>query len=117
MKVFHYDSQSGGTSAPTNEVALTVAGASAPGAPTLNAASVVGRTVNLSWSAGGGPAPTGYTLMATVTPGGAPIATVPLGGTSVSFPGVPPGTYYLRLTASNGAGTSAPSNQVVLVVL
>ncbi len=107
----------GGSSAPSNEVTLTVAGAAAPGVPTLHAPSVVGRTVNLSWSTGAGAAATSYTLIATATPGGTPIATVPLGGTSVSFPGVPPGTYYLRLTASNGAGTSAPSNQVVMVVL
>ena len=37
-------------------------------------------------------------------------------GTGVSLPSVPSGTCYLRLTASNAAGTSAPSNQVVLVV-
>ena len=107
----------GGTSAATNEVILTIAGAAAPGAPTLHAPSVsAGRTVNLSWSAGGGGAATSFTLLAAATPGGAPIVTVPLGGTSVSFPGVPPGTYYLRLVASNGAGASAPSNQVTLVV-
>ncbi len=107
----------GGTSAATNEVILTIAGAAAPGAPTLHAPSVsAGRTVTLSWSAGGGGAATSFTLLAAATPGGAPIVTVPLGGTSVSFPGVPPGTYYLRLVASNGTGASAPSNQVTLVV-
>lgn len=107
----------GGASAPTNEVTVTIAGAAAPGAPVLNAPSVTaGRTVNLSWSAGGGGAPVSFTLIAAVTPGGAPIVVVPLGGNSVSFPGVPAGTYYLRLTASNAAGTSAPSNQVTLVV-
>jgi hypothetical protein len=57
-----------------------------------------------------------YTLTASVTPGGAAIATVPLTGTTVAFAGVPSGTYYLHLTASNAAGTSAPSNQVTLVV-
>ena len=103
----------GGTSAPSNEVTLTVAGAAAPGVPTLSA-SASGSTVNVSWTAGGGGAPTGYTLSASVTPGGAPIATVPVGGASASFPNVPSGTYYLRLTASNGAGTSPASNQVTV---
>ena len=44
------------------------------------------------------------------------VATVPLGGTSVSFGGVPPGTYFLRMTATNAVGTSPLSNQVTLVV-
>lgn len=105
----------GGTSGPSNEVTLTVAGASAPGAPTLSA-SATGSTVNVSWTAGSGGAPTSYTLNAAVTPGGAPVATVPLGGTSASFANVPSGTYYLRLTASNGAGTSPASNQVTVTV-
>ena len=107
---------SGGTSPASNEVSLTVAGASAPSAPVLNTPSVAGGVVSLSWTPGGGSAPTSYTLVATVTPSGAPIATVPLTGTGIAFPGVPAGTYYLRLTASNAAGTSAPSNQVTLVV-
>ena len=105
----------GGTSAPSNEVTLTVVGLTAPGAPTLSA-SVSGRTVNVSWTPGSGGAPSGYTLSAAVSPAGAPIATVPLGGTGVSFPNVPSGTYYLRLTASNGAGTSPASNQVTVTV-
>ncbi len=107
----------GGSSAnSSNEVTLTVAGAAAPAAPVLNTPMVSGGMVSLSWSAGGGGAPTGYTLFASVTPGGAPVATVPLSGTSVSFTGVASGTYYLRMTASNAAGTSALSNQVTLVV-
>jgi hypothetical protein len=32
------------------------------------------------------------------------------------FANVPPGTYYLRLTATNAAGTSGPSAVVTLVV-
>ena len=106
----------GGTSGPSNEVTVTVAGPAAPGAPTLNVPVVAGSTVSLSWSAGSGGPPTGYTLVASHTPGGAPIVTVPLSGTSVTFTSVPSGTYYLRLTASNAVGTSAASNEVTAVV-
>jgi hypothetical protein len=106
----------GGTSAPTNEVQVVVAGPMAPGAPTLNAPVVVGNTVNLSWSAGAGGAPTSYTLFAAVTPGGAPILSVPLTGNAIGFAGVPSGTYYLALVATNAVGTSPPSNQVTVVV-
>ena len=103
-------------SAASNVVTVTVAGAEAPGAPTLHPPTVSGSTVTLSWSAGSGGTPTGYLLTASVTSGGTPIATVPLSGATVSFAGVPSGTYYLRLTASNSAGMSSPSAQVVLTV-
>ncbi len=106
----------GGTSPASNEVSLTVAGASPPGAPTLNAPQVTGATVTLSWAAGSGGPPAAFTLAAALSTGGTPIVTVPLTGTAVSFTGVPAGRYFLRLTASNAAGTSAPSNEVVLVV-
>jgi hypothetical protein len=105
-----------GTSAPSNEAVLTVAGTEPPWAPTLLAPTVSGSTVNLAWIAGSGGTLTGYTLFASVTPGGAPIVTVPLVRTSVSFSGVPCGTYYLRLTASTNAGISPPSAQVMLTV-
>ncbi len=106
---------SGGTSGPSNEVTVTVAGAAAPGAPTL-AATATGSTVNVSWTAGSGGTPTGYTLRASTTPGGAPIATLPVSGTTATFTDVPSGTYYLTLTASNATGTSAASNQVTVTV-
>lgn len=105
----------GGTSAASNEVTLSVAGATAPGAPALSA-SASGATVTASWTPGSGGAPTGYTLSASVTPGGAPIVSVPLGGTSATFTNVPSGTYYLRITAGNAAGTSPASNQVTVTV-
>lgn len=106
----------GGTGAPSNEVAFTVAGLSAPGPPTSNTPTVSGSTVTLSWTPGSGGAPTGYTLLASATPAGVPIATVPLSGTSASFSGVPSGAYFLRLIASNGAGVSSPSAEVTLAV-
>ena len=95
---------------------LRVGATAPPGPPTLHAPSVSGTTVSVSWTAGSGVAPTSYVLSAAVTPGGATVASVPLSGASVTIPGVPRGTYYLRLTAVNAAGASAPSNQVTLVV-
>ena len=103
----------GGPGVASNEVTFTVAGPAPPSAPILNAPSVVGRTVTLSWSAGsGGGSPTSYVLSVT----GALATTVPLTGTSISVPGVPSGTYQLRLTAVNSVGPSQPSAQVTLIV-
>ncbi len=107
---------SGGMSAASNEIAVTVAGATVPSAPTLPAPIVSGSTVQLSWAPGSGGAPASYTLFAATTPGGAPIATLPLTGTGITIPNVPSGTYYLRLTATNAAGTSLPSAERTLVV-
>jgi hypothetical protein len=105
-----------GLSGPSNEVPVTVAGISVPGAPTLHPPAVAGSTVTLSWSAGSGGAPSRYTLIARTSPAGPPILTAALTGTSVSYGGVPSGTYYLQLTASNDAGTSGPSPQVPVTV-
>ncbi len=103
----------GGASAASNEVAFTVAGPSAPAMPTLNAPVVTGRTVTLSWAPGsGGGAPTSYVLNVT----GAVTASARLTGTTITVPGVPSGTYFLRLVAVNGVGSSPPSAQVTLVV-
>lgn len=104
------------TSGPSNEVAVTVVGPAPPGAPILNAPQVTEQTVQLTWSPGGGGAPTSYLLVAAASPGGAAIVSVPLGGTSAAFANVPFGTYYLRLHASNAVGTSASSDEVVLQV-
>lgn len=106
----------GGTGPASNEVTVTVAGATAPGAPTLSSPTVSGSTVSLSWVPGSGDPPTSYTLTASATPGGAPIATVPLTGTSAAFSAVPSGTYYLRLVATNSAGNGPPSAEVTLTV-
>ena len=105
-----------GTSGASNETTLSVAPPSMPGAPSVNPPQVSGSTVTLSWSPGSGGAPTGYTLTASTTPGGAPIAAVPVVGTSISFANVPNGTYYVRVSASNALGTGAPSAEVTLTV-
>lgn len=107
----------GGVSPASNEVALTVAAPSAPAAPTLHPPVVSGSTVSFSWTPGaGGGAPTSYLLTASVTPGGTAIATLPLSGSSVSVPGVPRGTYYVRVSGVNSVGVGLPSSTVTVVV-
>ncbi|MCC6989651.1 MAG: hypothetical protein IT181_11670 [Acidobacteria bacterium] len=105
----------GGTSAASNEVTVTVAAPSAPGAPTLNTPVVSGSTVTLSWTPGGGGAPTSYVLTA-LTAGGVVLGSVPVTGASLSVPNVPSGSYLLRLVAVNSLGPSPASNTVTLVV-
>ncbi len=89
----------------------------APGAPTMNAAVVVGATVNLSWapSATGG-TPTSYQLGYALTPGAPFVPLASYATTSESIPGVPNGTYYVRVRALNGSTPGPPSNEIVLRV-
>lgn len=110
-----FSQNAAGYSFGSNEVSFTVAGPSLPGPPVLNPATVVNRTVTLSWVPGPG-SPTSYVLAAALTPGGAVIATVPLTTTSVSIPAVPSGTYFLRVSGVNALGTGPASNEVAVVV-
>ena len=89
-----------------------------PGPPVALARQVTGTTVTFSWTAPlTGGSPTSYSLVAAASPGGAPMATLPLSpALSLTVPGVPAGTYYVRLVAVNSGGTSDPSNEVQVVV-
>jgi hypothetical protein len=100
----------GGPSGASNEVQITVAPAAClpPATPTVNV-QATGSTVNVSWSAVGGAA--GYQLAAFTSPSGPPIHTqnFPAGTTSVAYPGIPAGTYYVSVTAANPCGGAATS--------
>lgn len=88
-------------------------------APVNLVSSVSGSTVALSWSAAGsGAAPTTYIIQAGSFSGGSDLAVMPTNNTATSFvaSGVGAGTYYVRVLAGNADGTSAPSNEVVVVV-
>jgi hypothetical protein len=90
-----------------------------PGPPTGLAALVAGSSVHLFWTppASGGE-PVGYLLLAALSPGGPPIAglTIPAPSWWTTIPGVPAGTYYLRLAAFNLGGASTLSNEVAVTV-
>lgn len=104
----------------SEEISFTVGGPplALPGAPSGLTAHVAGSSVSLAWSppSSGGPA-TGYTLFAGSAPGLSNLAAAAIGAApAFATSGVPPGTYYVRVIATNAAGGSGPSNEVVVVV-
>jgi hypothetical protein len=109
-----------GTSAPSNEVVVVVGTTvDPPGPPTNLVVSVVNNTVNLNWTAPAtGGAVTSYQLEAGDGPGASNLATFDTGTTATGFSAfaVPAGTYFVRVRARNAAGTSAASNEVVILV-
>jgi hypothetical protein len=109
-----------GIGSASNEIEVVVTSSIAPpGAPRNLAAILNGSTVTLTWLAPstGGPV-TAYLLEAGTGPGLANLVSQTVGlVTTVSFPGVPTGTYYVRLRASSPGGTSASSNELVLIIV
>jgi all-beta uncharacterized protein/fibronectin type III domain protein/PKD domain-containing protein len=110
-----------GTSAASNEIVVTVAGgcATAPDPPSALAVALNGSTVTLSWTAPSAAcAATSYVIEAGSASGLTNIATVATGSTATSFTaaGVGSGTYFVRVKAVNGGGTSAASNEVQFTV-
>lgn len=88
-----------------------------PDAPAGLVGNVAGSTVTLSWTppAGGG-TPTGYVIEAALTAGGPTVASLPVGGAQANIPGVPDGTYFVRVRAQNAEGVSPPSNEISVTV-
>jgi len=93
--------------------------AAVPRPPTALASTVQGRAVALTWSSGGA---AGTTLRYVLEVGSAPgLADIFSGldvglNTTFGAGGVPPGRYFVRVRAANLTGTSAPSNEVVVLV-
>lgn len=112
----------GAASAPSNEVLVPVTGGcQAPGAPTDLTAitrdlSIIGRghTALLAWNAGNGGQPTRYTMLASLAPGGPPIAAFSTASAFLNVSHVPPGTYYVRVQAETPCGTSPASTEIVV---
>ena len=96
---------------------LGAASADPPGAPRNLSVSVAGSVLTFNWQppATGG-LPAGYQLEAGTTAGSTDIGTFALGLTPAVTASAPAGTYYVRVRASNLAGLSTPSNEVVATV-
>jgi hypothetical protein len=105
-----------GLSVPSNEGTLVVG--SAPGAPANLRLSIAGGLITLSWTppATGAP-PATYIIDVGSSPGRTDLASVATNSVATMVSGsgvVSGGPYYVRVRAQNGAGTSFPSNEVVL---
>jgi hypothetical protein len=97
---------------------ITVDAPLPPGVPTGYSYTVTGSTVSLRWLAPStGGAPLSYRILAGLVPGGSQV-NFNTGNTATSFvvTRVPPGTYYTRIVAENAQGTSAPSNEIAVIV-
>ena len=105
----------GGTSAPSNEVPVTVSAVCTPPSAPAVTTQVAGSTVAISWTAVAGA--TAYRLEAAYSAGGPAALAQPLSAaqTSVAYPGVPSGTYYVRVVALNGCGQAASADATVVV--
>ncbi len=107
----------GGTSGASNEVQLVVSPAACvtPSAPAVQV-QVSGSTVGVGWSPV--PGAIGYRLDFSTSPGGAAAhsQTFAPSQTAASYPGVPTGTYYARVTVANACGAIATSADATIVV-
>jgi len=102
----------------SNEVAVAIGGGpctSPPAPPVGLTASVSGRFVALNWAVAG--PITSIAVEAGFTPGASNAALVVLDPSARTFStNAPPGSYFVRVRASNACGSSAPSNEVVVAV-
>jgi predicted phage tail protein len=109
----------GGVSPPSPEVMIVTGGVpSPPGPPAFTSAQASGNTVTLNWVAPTFGTAMSYVIEAGSAAGQANLAVVNTGNTNttISFGGVPPGTYYVRLRAVNAQGMSIVSNERVVMV-
>jgi hypothetical protein len=101
-------------SAPSNEVLVPIrAGCYTPGAPTNFTQIVRGTLGFLMWNPGDGGQAT-YTLRASYIPNDPnPPIQLPLNTPYLTL-GIPPGSYYVNVVASNACGVSVPSNELLV---
>jgi hypothetical protein len=88
--------------------------AAVPTAPTDLTYSVNGQAATLTWTAAAN-APTEYVVQAGFAPGQT-AAAISVGTSTTVTASAAPGTYYVRIVAANAEGTSAPSNEIVVVI-
>jgi len=101
----------------TSNINLTLTAAtSAPGAPIQFNVDNVPGGARFTWGLpfSGGP-PASYVVEAGLAPG-TTFVTLPTTAQSMVIPGIPPGTFFLRVRGVNREGVGTPSNEIVLRV-
>jgi hypothetical protein len=90
---------------------------SAPNPPTGLTGMVSGLSTTLTWNAPTmGRPPTAYVIEAGTAPGAVNVMAFDTMSTATTFtaPGVPNGTYFVRVKSRNSIGTSGPSNEITI---
>jgi hypothetical protein len=108
-----------GASAPTADVLVSVQPCAVPPNSPANLTFVRnGNQVTFNWVApASGPAPSQYVFVAGTAPGVANLVVFPTGTQATTFAAVgPPGTYFIRVFATNACGNSGFSNEVQVVI-
>jgi hypothetical protein len=106
----------GGTSAPSNEVSVSVGSACAtPAAPALSG-SRSGNVIAIAWSTPPGGPVTGYTVIAGSATGASNVFNGSVGLTNTVSASVASGPYFIRVVANAACGSSAASNEVLVAV-
>jgi len=105
----------------SNEVNVVLPGGGctpAPNPPSGLNFTVAGSTVTLNWVGSTGCPPTTYIIEAGSAPGLSDRGRFDTKSTatSIAVPGVPSGTYFVRVIGQNAFGASGPSNEVQVVV-
>jgi len=106
-----------GASEPSNEIQFATGQAAPPLPPLALLGTVQNTSVAMQWTENPeGPIVTGYQVRAGSAPGLTDIGVLPLPATARTFTAeAPPGTYYVRVVALNGAGEGVASNEAVIV--
>jgi Metallo-peptidase family M12B Reprolysin-like/Bacterial Ig domain len=115
-------SNAAGLGVPSSDLGVVMSSAGGcvglPYAPVMQAPSVSGSLLSLSWNAPAGTvAPSSYVLFAGSGPGRADLAVLDLGSTATTFAAnAPPGTYFLRVAGRSACGVGATSNDTTAAV-
>jgi hypothetical protein len=105
-----------GAGAASNEIQVTVGGCAGPPQGLVVSSQSAG-TITLGWTPPASGAPTAYVIAAGSAPGLSdivPAFTTPNANPSLVVPGVPAGSYYVRVHSRSSCGVSGASNEVLV---
>jgi len=106
-----------GTSLPSADVSFAIGPPDLPAPPLDGTAVTEGTLLTFQWRAPSTGAPPAYVIEAGTAVGLSDVARLPVSGAATTFTiDAPPGRYWGRVRALNGAGLSEPSGELILDV-